>query len=88
MESLTIGDVTIEIGDTLILEIDSLQLGEQITPEINDASPMQKGTELIVDSIGRYPDGVHINFETKLGSVTIYKFALENMFEDEYISFK
>ena len=76
------------MGDILVLKTDSPQLGEQLAPKDNSPPPMKQGTELIVDSIRKYPDGVHINFETKLGPVTIYQFALENLFNSNDICIK
>lgn len=91
MVSQTVADKNIRVGDTLVLNIHSHQLGEQIAHYYGDsdeAIPMPKGTNMTVDSIVRYPDGVHFDFETKFGPVTIYKFALENMFNDGNILIK
>jgi len=88
MEKIKIKDKIIKVGDTLVLNTDSPQLGEQLAPEDNSPPPMKKGTELVIDSITKYPDGVHINFETEFGSVTIYQFALENMFNSNKKYFK
>lgn len=94
MESTIVGNHQIETGDEFILNRDIIELGEQIsqlnnyeTEDENETTqPLHKGTKLTVDAIAKYPDGIHINFNTKMGTVTIYKFAFENMLNDEDIS--
>lgn len=75
---------TVRVGDTYTMNYDNKQLD------------IPKGTEMTVDRISEYPDGVHIEFTCRFddgipaarqergegNQATIYAFAMNNLLND------
>lgn len=74
--------INIEVGDTFIVN-KLLNFGA-------DRQPIEPETEVTLENISRYPDGIHFEFrpEGEERTEIIYQFALENTIEQGHMKQK